>query len=234
MSSPNDLVTVYRELAEWNDRLGQAQARDRFLVLAADAALCAGLDAEAELLRQRLLKLSPHHMLRPFASFAEALSSPDVQGYVGELRRSWPPAAAEEMLAKIRARGAPPRPARGIPPTTPVLDLDEPPAPEPLKVYRDQDADAPPRKPAAPPPPRPKQTGLPRPAAPPARPVRPPAPPLVPVGQPRHHPGRGEENAGDPEEAGTGAWLSVTLFVLVLIAGVALAGYTLVGPFLKP
>src|SRR5438105_1343646 len=119
---------VYERLAEWYDREGQPKLRDWFLVLAADAAQTAGHAAEAERLRNRLLQRNPHHLLKPFASFAEALRSPDVQGYVADLRRTYPPAAAEQLLRSQQAKGGP---------TPAVADLLTPPPEEPeLKVYR--------------------------------------------------------------------------------------------------
>src|SRR5262249_13715278 len=78
MANAAQPVRVYEELADWYDRQGQAKLRDWFLVLAADAALAGGRVDEAERLRGQLLYLNPHHLLKPFASFAEALKSPDV------------------------------------------------------------------------------------------------------------------------------------------------------------
>ena len=60
-----------------------------------DAALRAGHTAEAELLRQRLLRLNPHHLLKPYASFAEAAGHPDIQSYIEELRLKYPVEVAE-------------------------------------------------------------------------------------------------------------------------------------------
>ena len=65
MPSTEQTVRTYRELAEDYGRQGQAQMRDRFLVLAADAALAAGQTEEAEHLRGRLLQHNPHHLLKP-------------------------------------------------------------------------------------------------------------------------------------------------------------------------
>src|SRR5262249_62339446 len=84
MATPDNLVVIYKELADWHERQAQPQMRDRFLVLAADAALTAGRPAEADLLLARLLRPHPHHMLRPFATFGEAMASPDIQNYVRE------------------------------------------------------------------------------------------------------------------------------------------------------
>jgi hypothetical protein len=111
---------------------------DRFLVLAADAALNGGKGGDAERLRQQLLQQNPHHLLKPFASFAEAVRSDDVRNYVRALRRSHPPEAAEQLLRTLQSgEGAPPAaasPAREGPADLGTLD----PA-EPLKVYRMKD-----------------------------------------------------------------------------------------------
>lgn len=98
---------IYEEFADKCDRQGDARQRDLFLVLAADAAYTAGSKEQADRLRLRLLELSPHHLLRPFPSFAEALRSSDFQDYLLNLRRQFPPA---QLLA---SRGTP------FPPATP-------------------------------------------------------------------------------------------------------------------
>jgi hypothetical protein len=98
-------LQIYEELGTWYDRQGQAKLRDWFLVLAADAALTLGQPDQAEKLRQRLLHANPHHLLRPFASIAEAMESPDVQGYVADLRRNYPLETAEQLLQSSQKKG---------------------------------------------------------------------------------------------------------------------------------
>jgi hypothetical protein len=100
-----DIVSVYEELAEFEEQRGDSQPRDRFLILAADAALEHGDNDRAEQLRGRLLDLNHHHLLKPYPSFADALKAPDVFGYVADLRRSYPPAEAERLLASVRGGG---------------------------------------------------------------------------------------------------------------------------------
>jgi hypothetical protein len=102
MPTADQSIRVYTELATLCDRQGQPQMHDRFLVLAADAALTAGRADEAERLRQRLLQHNPHHLLKPYASFVEAMGAPDVQSYVTALRRSHPHDAAEQLLQTLR------------------------------------------------------------------------------------------------------------------------------------
>jgi hypothetical protein len=93
---------TYEQLAEWHQRRGEARLRDGFLALAAAAALDASRHADAERLRQRLLQLSPYHLLRPYPSFAAALQSPDVNDYLADLRRQYPPERAAQILEEVR------------------------------------------------------------------------------------------------------------------------------------
>jgi hypothetical protein len=148
MDSASERLGVYRELADTYDRLGQVSMRDRFMILAADAALEAGQQPEAERLRQRLLQASRYHMLRPYNSFAEAIQSPDVQTYLRDLRANYPLDVARQLLATLLPPGtvwtatcsAPvaqhslpvaipidPPPAEpaypAIPPTAPLIDI---------------------------------------------------------------------------------------------------------------
>jgi hypothetical protein len=103
MPTLEQIFRVYQDLAHCFDTQGNALMRNRFLVLAADAALTAGQTEEAELLRDRLLQYSPHHLLKPFASLVEALRSTKVQTYVDDLRRTYPPETAESLLASVRS-----------------------------------------------------------------------------------------------------------------------------------
>lgn len=129
---------VYEELARRCERQQNARQRDIFLVLAADAAFAAGRADDAERLRLHLLLLSPHSLLRPYASFADALQARDIQDYIADLRRLHPPDQAEQRLRDENA-------------TTPKEREVAPPVP----IYRFQDA--PPR----PAPPRRTQTASP-------------------------------------------------------------------------
>jgi hypothetical protein len=101
MHSSEHTQQVYQELADAFDRQQNPGMRDLFLMLAADTALRVGQETEAERLRQRLLRLNPSHMLRPYSSFAEAASYPDIRDYLDGLRQKYPPEAAEEMLESI-------------------------------------------------------------------------------------------------------------------------------------
>ncbi|MFO0876636.1 MAG: hypothetical protein U0840_04615 [Gemmataceae bacterium] len=136
MGQTPDSLVVYRELAERYDQIGQGSMRDRFLILAADAALKAGHQAEAERLRLRLLQHNRHHMLRPYSSFAEACSAADVQTYIRDLLANYPLEVARKLLgglgnpeqadvgttAPLPPSVRPLRSASTIPPTAPLVD----------------------------------------------------------------------------------------------------------------
>src|SRR5439155_19117308 len=161
MAVSENSVRVYEELAEHHGRHNELRQRDLFLVLAADAAQTLGQREHAERIRQRLLAVNPHHLLKPFGSLAQALQSPDIQEFVADLRRQCPPETAEQML-EARRNGLPPPSSAALIPA----HADEP----ELKVYRLQEAA---EAAAVSPPPAPAPRGpAPRPAASPA--VRPP------------------------------------------------------------
>jgi hypothetical protein len=105
MKAPDALPRMYEDLANQHARHGESRQRDNCLVLAADAALAAGIPEEAERLRKRLLLTNPHHLLRPYASMTEAMQSADVRDYVADLRQQIPP----EMVAKMVNQTAPER-----------------------------------------------------------------------------------------------------------------------------
>jgi hypothetical protein len=246
-------LDLYRQLADWYEQQGQAQMRDRFLVLAADAALLAKHPETAERFRARLLQQNPHHLLKPYATFAEAMKAPDVQSYVADLRRTYSPETASHLLHSLRsvAEPAPPAPAPPPPSAQPeeLPGLEPlPEGPEVLQFFRiDQELEEIPepvkqrQAPAARPAPKPAPAPIPLAPEPPARkpvpappPVpRSPKPPRSPAVSPyaveRPRPARREREDEEPTD---GAWVALGLFVLVLLAGLALAAYTLVRPFL--
>jgi hypothetical protein len=244
MPTADPIQQLYQELADYHEAHGPPHVRDRFLILAADAALSAGQEDEADRLRQRLLGVNPHHLLRPFASFAEALGSPDVRNYVNDLRRSYPPEVAEELRREIRAEHAPAEGA--VPPTMPVMDVSPPREPKPVVVYWDN----PEPKPTVPlpfsPPPRPpRATKRPAPGqpAPPAR-AAPPAGKLARLAAARRQahplpaepvpplPGLPPADA-EEDEATTGRWVASVLLGLTVALGAGLAVYVICRPFLS-
>jgi hypothetical protein len=99
MSEIVDAPEIYRRAAEICEQRGEEQLRDRFLVLAADAALGRGQANEAENLRLQLLLYNPHHLLEPYGSFSQAMATVDVLAYVDALRRSHPLNQAKHILA---------------------------------------------------------------------------------------------------------------------------------------
>jgi hypothetical protein len=240
METANDSLIVYRELADHYERLGQVSMRDRFLMLAADAALEADQPAEAERLRQRLLATSRHHMLRPYPSFVEARRAPDVDTYLRDLKANYPLSDARTLLETLRAgqmaveHGS----TRPIPPTAPLIDVNSTPRrQEPPKIIpfgEEESAPAGPERPRAQPPPRPGRVPVPPVAGrlpvalPVARSVDPPAAPA---------PGAADATAplarpAQRKQGLSGNWLSAALVVLIITTGLALAAFTFARPFL--
>lgn len=248
MASPDKCIRIYQELATCYEQIGEAQVRDRFLVLAAEAALSAGRPEEAETIRGRLLQLNPHHLLKPYASLTQAMQSADVKSYVEGLRRTYPRENAEQLLESIRA-GAPPG-ATGAGPRSDAAKSDGA-----KGVERKAEADAlarfpfpppvaaattalPPRSQAAVSPsitPTPPEPAVPAPVKKESR-LEAPIPFVPDVARPRPSveaspapevtTDRQRRPARGPNLIATG------LFLLVLIAGLALAMYTLLKPFL--
>lgn len=99
---------MYEDLANHFARQGESRQRDQCLVLAADAALTAGMPLEAERLRKRLLLTNPNHLLRPYATMSEAMQSPDVRDYVIDLRKQWPPDMLGKLLNQPQKSSPPP------------------------------------------------------------------------------------------------------------------------------
>jgi hypothetical protein len=254
MASGNHALALYQDLADWYEQRGQAQMRDRFLVLAADAALSASRPEEAERLRVRLLQQNPHHLLKPYASFVEALQAPDVQSYVSDLRRSYSPDAARHLLESLRANPSLPNPPPAPIRQTALHPRPPEPAKEPpevLKFYRVQEeieevvpepvaqrqvpVSRPLPKPLAnpPPPSRPATAPVHSPAPAPAR--KPPRPHPVPpaVSEPLPPVTRTAIlSEKDEQDLATGFWVSSALMVLLFLAGLGLAIYTFARPFL--
>lgn len=254
MTAANHALELYQQLAGWYEKQGQAQMRDRFWVLAADAALTAKDPEAAERFRMRLLQQNPHHLLKPYASFAEAMKVPDVQTYVADLRRSYPPEMAEHLLESARAEGEPaPLTAEPdlpglepLPEEPEVLqfyrvhgDLEE--IPEPVKQRQAPVAGpvvppsaAPAPIPLAPEPParKPPTSPSPAPRPPTLKPPRSPGVSPYAVQPPAPSRARPSARQREEEDAAAGRWVSSALFVLVLGAGLVLAAYALVRPFL--
>lgn len=220
-------LRAYEELADRYDRQKEARQRDVFLVLAADAALAAGRRDQAERLRARLLQANPHHLFRPYSSFAEGLQSADVRLYVADLKRQYPPEVAQRLLKALREKEQ-----------DAALAAQQAKAAESaaddagLKVYRLQgDAEAgaapPVRQHLSRPPvrmgPLPTESGHSR--TPPSRPAERNAP-YDPGPEPAGRTGREETEEG----ARAGAWVCFLLFLVVLGLSLAWAFLLFVGP----
>ena len=222
MRNPETMLRVYEELANRFAKQNEPRFRDHCLVLAADAALSADRSTDADRLRQRLLQFNPHHLLRPFASMVEAMQAPDVQEYVADLRRQWPP----EFVQKLYLGGDPTAPVEPAPKSRPteVPRRTEPGAKDQLTPQRGTPATpasdpavvvpAPlPRQPAGMVPmARPALTGT-----SPVRPVRAAAPPVVPP---------------PPHASALGSGLAIVFLLLGIAGGVGLFLLAFVWPLL--
>src|SRR5580704_12096547 len=102
-SSPAPFLALV-ELYEQRD---EPKMRDRFLILAADAAFASGQLQEAERLLQRLLQVSPHHMLKGYRTFAEAVSAEPVRVYIHDLKQNYPANIVQNLLESLRGRTVP-------------------------------------------------------------------------------------------------------------------------------
>jgi hypothetical protein len=218
MPSADQTLRLYRELAERSEQRGEAQLRDRFLVLAADEAFTVGLRDDAEQLRNRLLQHNPHHMLKPYGSYAEAVKSPDVRNYVAGLRRSYPYEKAEHLLESMREGQGTANKSNG--------GGDEP------EIYRVREAEPQParNRPTVPKARPPEPPIVPHPAEPAQRKVRDVwrekdvVPPLLAVPPP----------PAEEREFNGGIWVASVLFGVALVAALFLGAYTVLHPFLPP
>lgn len=246
MATVEQTIHVYEQLAEWYDTQAQPKLRDWFLVLATDAAHAAGQLDQADRFRLRLLERNPHHLLRPFASFAEALQSADISQYVADLRVTYPLEVAKDLLAAQLRKAPEPeavsKKSRAAPVAMPFGSAGSEVETE-LKVYRVTTTAPEPIAEA----PNPRRT--PAPVLPTATPRAPEPswlpPPVTMANRPSPQrsaaiftDGDARDSdlsalAYDPETA-TGTWVSNVLFIVVLVAALGVAAYALVRPFLPP
>lgn len=235
MAAVDKSVRTFQELATRYDQIGEAQVRDRYLVLAAEAALTAGRLDEAEAIRGRLLQLNPHHLLKPYTSLGQAMQSPDVKSYVEGLRRTYPREQAEQMLESIRAGGTPSEKADPVSPTFPPFKASGASKPEPTPPKTKDIAAKPVAAKIDTPPEAPRM--------PPALPPAPPPTPQEPVVEapipfaadfvpPAPTPAPSSARAETPCSKGETNLLVTGLFLLVLAVAISLAAYTLLKPFL--
>lgn len=94
-------IELYQQIAEAYHAQGKYQERDRFLVLALDAAQSSGQNNTAEQVRQRLLELNPNHLIKPYNNCAVAMQAPNFVAYVTQLRKNFPAAKAQALLQEL-------------------------------------------------------------------------------------------------------------------------------------
>jgi len=209
MRHPDAMLRVYEELADRFATENEPRHRDQCLVLAADAAMSAGQPGDAERLRQRLLQVNPHHLLRPFTSMAEAMQAADVQEYVADLRRQWPADFAQRLYTS------------GSTPASALQSSHAPQIPAPISFAPN---------PAAP-------KAIEPTVVPPAPPRKPPVVP-VPTARPATagRPKRGPRQAAvlaEVSDGPVGVWLATMLLFLAVAGGLALLFLTFVWPLLQ-
>jgi hypothetical protein len=222
----DESIRLYAQLAEDHQKQGRPQERDRFLLLAADAALSGGKRDVAENFRRTLLARNPNHLLKPYSSLSEALASPDIATYVQELRRTYPAEQLERTTKGPLPGGTSLGQGKDAEPDL-LLPLDAERRTKVAATYALQSE----------PSPRPVATAVPvrvsgvdaaraKPsqAGPAPFTLRPDA--ANPATRPRPAPPR-------VEEASTaGGWFGAFLFFIALIGGLAILGHVFIRPFL--
>jgi hypothetical protein len=96
----------------------QLSQRDKFLLLAAAAAVESGFDPVADRCRHLLLKHNSVHMVRRFESVAHALADPEYQSFQRQLSRFCSYERAEHYLTQLGI-------APGLPAMHAKLDVGE-------------------------------------------------------------------------------------------------------------
>jgi hypothetical protein len=236
--TPEETIRLYAQLAEEHQKRDRPQERDRFLLLAAEAALSSGRGDVAENFRRTLLARNPNHLLKPYASLAEALQAPDIANYVQELRRTYPPErlqreaksppggtaltsneGREEFILPLDYDRT--KPKTGVP-----FQFDAAPLPQMRAGGRSMtNSDRPLPSPRAPQPqgpqPLPLGSGSSGPGVFSLRPEPVPSRPAVSVPLPR-----------PPLEEPSGGWMGAFLFFVAFLGAIALFGWVFVKPFL--
>jgi hypothetical protein len=240
---------LFLDLADIYELRDEPKMRDRFFILAADAAFAAGQAQEAERLLQRLLQFSPHHMLKGYRTFAEAVRAEPVRVYLADLKQNYPHDVAQTLLESLRGRTVPVETMKAtLPPTTVPQKLEPPPdlldpdrtailppqrLPTPARPAKSEDP--PTERLSIPRPPssgtRPPSSAARAPVPPPSTPRARPAPAALSVPRTKPRPLAPPRRRRNLEPNG-GGWLAMLLFIVVFIAGLALLGYGLVRPFL--
>lgn len=257
--SANVPPQLFLELAELYEQRDEPKMRDRFLILAADAAFSGGQLQQAERLHQHLLQVSPHHMLKGYRSFAEAVRAEPVRAYIHDLKQNYPNEVVHRLLESLRGRTVPVDTMKA-PPSATAKPLVPPSPTQPEADWTALMSDTTPPAPAHPAQPgggtakgwdlanerMPRRPPPPATAATPAArpPARQPALPAAPL------PATRTRSSSEPAQTNRGvksmtnakkrrkaktkptSWLVMLLFVLVFVSGLALLGYSLARPFL--
>lgn len=94
-------IELYQSVADAYHAQGKYQERDRFLVLALDAAHTSAQYNLAEQIRGKLLQLNPNHLMKPYPDCSTAIQSPNFSTYLQQLRKNFPPAATAKLLNEL-------------------------------------------------------------------------------------------------------------------------------------
>ena len=94
-------MCAYVQLAVISDQKQQAQARDRFLLLAGAEACRAGWLEVAARCRNKIVAANPGHQLSHHATMADALRDPDFQQLTTKWEHYCPFEQAEHLLLQL-------------------------------------------------------------------------------------------------------------------------------------
>jgi hypothetical protein len=98
MATPDLALSAYLQLAAISHQRGQWLPRNKFLILAGDAACQEGLLKVAEQCRTLVLANNRAHIIGRYASFAAALQSMEFQTYLKQQRKFCSVERAEHLL----------------------------------------------------------------------------------------------------------------------------------------
>jgi hypothetical protein len=101
MSSPVDLLGLYLHLARASQQRRRPAEHDRLLVLAAVVAAQMELPRIAAYCRHIVLQHNPRHLVRSWATIADALDDDDFLHFLKQLQRRYPQEKAESMLSTL-------------------------------------------------------------------------------------------------------------------------------------
>jgi hypothetical protein len=240
---------LYQQIADAYHGQGKYQERDRFLVLAVDAAHTAGQNTLAERLRARLLELNPNHLIKPYPSVPAALQAQNFVTYLSQLRKNYPISKAQSLLNELAATQKQ-RPKRtmlaesSFPSAEPIDDRQQPAWSQMDVTLRTKVTESPVSRRMV----DPELIPFEPPPLTPTIPMQPYNDPLAnvppPVSRPAPLPFSVEPPQRRPEivpapprvnssivESASGVWIGNLLFVVLFLASLVLLGYVFVLPF---